>query len=116
MEIINETSTAENFTMSEKNCYTFLCHYAEMLIIFYEQASRTDYNTDEHHTQHIISLSLIENIQLHLLTRSTLLQKQAINIDTSSPLKNRLAYLVEHLKQLLTHSAYKNNADEKNID
>lgn len=114
MEDINETSTVDNFIISERNCYAFLCHYAETLIIFYEQATEAGHFTQAHQTQHTISLSLIENIQLHLLTRATLLQKQTIHIDTSSPFKNRLTYLVEHLKQFTKHSNSKNDTYTNN--
>lgn len=114
----NNSNPSANFIESELNYYKFLLPYVDMLIVHSKDIYYLQLNTEAYVTKLIISLSLIENIHLHLITRQLLLQKTSLHIPTDDYLYLRDKYeqKIQQLKELLSLSPETQKSNRNNMN
>lgn len=103
----NNSNLSATFIESELNYYEFLLRYIDILIIHSKDIYYLQLNNEIYVNRLIISLSLIENIHLHLMTRQLLLQKTSFAMSTNdfSYLRDEYECKAKQLKDLLCPSS-----------
>lgn len=103
----NISNPSATFIESELNYYKFLLRYIDILIVHSKDIYYLQLNNEKYVNRLIISMSLIENINLHLMTRQILLQKTsfALSTDDYSYLRDEYEWKAKQLKDLLCPSS-----------
>lgn len=114
----NNSNPSATFNESELNYYKFLLCYIDILIAHSQDVYHSQQNCKKSVTKLVISLSLIENIHLNLVTRQLLLQQTSLCIPTDEYLYLRDKYErhVQQLKELLSLSPETHRLNQNNIN